>query len=95
MKRKRFGIKLDEKTVFQVMERFLVETAAARWWVHVHCGTHVTQGEGPKSGPKHRGGGGLSPVAPEEGLACFGFQAQTATAEITYPLRRDTSTRSF
>ena len=51
--------------------------------------------EGPNSGPKHRGCGDLSIVVPEEKLASYGFRAQTAAAEITYPPWRDTPTGSF
>ena len=34
-------------------------------------------------------------MAPEEELACYGFQTQTAAAEMTWLLRRDTPTGTF
>ena len=37
-------------------------------------GAHITQWEGPKSGPKRRGGGDFSAAAPDEELTYYGFQ---------------------
>jgi len=58
-----------------------------------HRGARVTLLEVSKSGAKSCGDGDLAAAAPEEESTFYGFQTQSAAAEITWPPRRDTPIR--